>query len=135
MSDRPVPIPDRDSKPWWEAVARHELIQQRCTSCGRWRWPPRALCSECGSFESEWARATGTGTVVSFIRTHHSFLPTMPAPFYTVFVAVDEQRDIIMPGSWHAESPPAIDMQVQVFYDDIATDNGTVALVGWQPVE
>jgi len=33
----------------------------------------------------------------------------------------------------HHPDPPAIDMPVQVFYDDIATDDGNVALVGWQP--
>ena len=76
---------------------------------------------------------SGRGTVVSFIRTHHFFLPNMTEPYFTVFVSLDEQADIVMPGSWHHVDPPAIDMQVQVFYDDIPTDDGNVALVGWQP--
>ena len=33
---RPVPHPDRDSRPWWDALARHELLLQR-PSAGRER--------------------------------------------------------------------------------------------------
>ena len=133
MRDRPVPYPDRDSPPWWEAVARHELINQRCDDCGAWRWPPRAMCSECAGFNWSWQPVSPTGTVVSFIRTHHSFLPSMPAPYYTVFVSLDTQSDIVMPGSWHAESAPQVDMRVKVVFDDIEHDGSTVALVGWAP--
>ena len=39
---------DRDSAEWWEALRRHELVIQRCDDCGAWRWPPRAICGECG---------------------------------------------------------------------------------------
>ena len=91
------------------------------------------MCGECASFEWTWQPVSGRGTVVSFIRTHHFFLPNMSEPFFTVFVSLEEQADIVMPGSWHHPDPPAIDMPVQVFYDDIATDDGNVALVGWQP--
>ena len=132
-TDRVVPFADRDSKPWWQSIARHEFVQQRCSQCGVWRWPPREMCGECASFEWSWQPVSGRGTVVSFIRTHHFFLPNMSEPFFTVFVSLDEQADIVMPGSWHHPDPPAIDMPVQVFYDDIATDDGNVALVGWQP--
>ena len=133
-TDRVVPFADRDSRPWWQSIARHEFIQQRCSQCGVWRWPPREMCGECASFEWSWQPVSGRGKVVSFIRTHHFFLPNMSEPFFTVFVSLDEQADIVMPGSWHHPDPPVIDMPVQVFYDDIATDDGNVALVGWQPV-
>ena len=134
MTDRPVPFPDRDSLPWWEAIARHEFIQQRCTDCGAFRWPPRAMCSECESFTSSWEPVAATGTIVSFICTHHSFLASMPAPYYTVFVSLDAQADIVMPGSWHAELAPLMEMRVKVVYDDIRQGDTTVALVGWQPL-
>jgi uncharacterized OB-fold protein len=131
---RMVPYPDRDSAPWWAAVARHEMVQQRCDDCGTWRWPPRAMCSECGSFSWSWRRVRDRGTVVSTIRTHHAFLPGFTAPYDTVFVSLDEQADIVMPGTWHGDARPEVGMRVQVHYDDIAvTDGDPVALVGWVP--
>lgn len=134
--ERVVPYPDRDSKPWWESVARHELVHQRCDDCRAWRWPPRAMCGECGSFSWSWQRVAGTGTVVSCIRTHHAFLPGFEAPYHTVFVSIDEQPDIVMPGSWHAVSAPAVGMRVQVFFDDIAVrESDPVSLVGWRPTD
>lgn len=134
---RLLPFPDRDSAPWWAAVARHEMVHQRCDDCGTWRWPPRALCSACGSLAWSWQPVSGLGTVVSCIRTHHAFLPGFVAPYYTVFVSADEQADIVMPGTWHSETAPHVDMRVRVHYDDIPVDEGAdpVALVGWVPAD
>ena len=56
-----IPGVDRDSQAWWDALARHELVHQRCDTCGRWRWPPRAMCGECGSFEWSWQPVCGRG--------------------------------------------------------------------------
>jgi uncharacterized OB-fold protein len=134
--ERLVPYPDRDSAPWWAAVARHELAHQRCDDCAAWRWPPRAMCSECGSFAWSWQPVTGRGTVISCIRTHHAFLPGFAAPYHTVFVSIDEQADIVMPGTWHHDIAPTVGMRVQVHYDDVAVRDGApVTLVGWQPAE
>lgn len=131
---RMVPYPDRDSAPWWAAVARHEMVHQRCDDCSTWRWPPRAMCSECGSFTWSWQRVSDRGTVVSHIRTHHAFLPGFTAPYDTVFVSIDEQADIVMPGTWHSDEAPQVGMRVRVHYDDIVTDGDEpVALAGWVP--
>ena len=134
---RMVPYPDRDSAAWWAAAARHELVHQRCDECRTWRWPPRAMCSACGSFDWSWQPASGLGTVVSCIRTHHAFLPGFRAPYFTVFVSADEQADIVMPGTWHSESPPEVGMRVRVHYDDVPVPTGddAVTLVGWLPAD
>jgi uncharacterized OB-fold protein len=112
------------------------MVHQRCDDCGTWRWPPRAMCSECGSFTWSWQRVGDHGTVVSHIRTHHAFLPGFTAPYDTVFVSLDEQVDIVMPGTWHGPARPEVGMRVQVHYDDIVPPgDGTdpVTLVGWEP--
>jgi uncharacterized protein len=138
---RVAPSPDRDSAPWWEAVAGHQLVQQRCDACGRWRWPPRAMCGECGSFGWSWQPVLPTGEVVSWITTHHAFLPGFEAPYHTVFVRLhlaegSTQDDVIMPGSWFGPDPPATGMAVHAHFDDIsAPGTEPVALVGWKPLE
>ena len=37
--DPRLPTPDRDSQAWWDALARHEFVLQRCDDCQAWRWP------------------------------------------------------------------------------------------------
>jgi uncharacterized protein len=120
---RVVPFADRDSAPWWAAVARHEFVQQRCDSCGTWRWPPRVLCGHCGSQQWSWQPVLHSGRVVSWITTHHAFLPGF-------------QDDIVMPGSWFGDEAPFTGMAVVVHFDDIDVPEGDpVALVGWKPLE
>ena len=137
---RLLPYPDRDSAPWWAAIARHELVQQRCDACGTWRWPPRVMCSACGSFDWSWQPVLPTGTVVSWITTHHAFLPGFTAPYHTVFVRLhlepgSTQDDLVMPGTWFGDEPPATGMAVTVHFDDIHVPDGDdVALVGWKPL-
>ena len=128
MSDRLLPAADRDSAEWWAALARHELVQQRCDDCGRWRWPPRAMCGECGSFAWSWQLVAGTGTVHTWITTHHAFLPGFTAPYHTVFVGLDVQDDIVLPGTWFGERAPVTGSAVRAHFDDAADD---VTLLGW----
>lgn len=143
---RVVPFADRDSAPWWAALAEHRLVQQRCSDCGRWRWPPRAICGACGALAWSWEPIAETGEVVSWITTHHGFLPGFDAPYHTVFVRLDlsadtTQDDLVMPGSWHSATTPAIGMAVRARFDDIDSvinhdnDDDRVSLVGWAPVE
>jgi uncharacterized protein len=135
--DRPVPRPDRDSEPWWAALARHELVQQRCDDCVAWRWPPRALCGRCGSLAWSWQPVSGRGTVASWIVNHHPFLPGTDPPFTIVAVRLDEQDDIVMPGSWFGTAEPAFDQAVVAVFDDLEPNEdrtARVTLLGWEPV-
>lgn len=136
MSERLTPYADRDSAPWWDALARHEFVQQRCDACGRWRWPPRAICGDCGSFDWSWHPVSGRGTVVSWITTHHAFLPGFDAPYHTVFVQIDESDDIVMPGTWFGDVAPRIGMAVHAHFDDIEQpDDQRTTLIGWTTQE
>jgi uncharacterized OB-fold protein len=99
------------------------------------------MCGECGSFEWSWQPVSGAGEIVSWIRTHHAFLPGFAAPYDTVFVRLDVdggQDDIVMPGTWFGADEPAIGMRVQAHYDDIEREEqegGRVTLLGWEPQE
>ncbi len=44
---KPLPRIDEESRPWWEALKRHELYIQKCRDCGDLRYYPRALCTNC----------------------------------------------------------------------------------------
>ena len=97
--DRPLPVADRDSTPWWAGVAEHELRLQCCRDCSRLRWPARALCNRCGSLDWSWVAASGRATVASWIVNEHRFSDVFPVPYVVVMARLDEQDDILVPGA------------------------------------
>ena len=103
---RPAPVPDRDGQPWWDGLARHELLVQRCLACGRLRWPPRAMCGECGSLLWEWQPASGRATVASWVVNHHRFSESFPVPYVVVTGRLDEQDDILIPAAFDGDDGP-----------------------------
>src|SRR5690606_20702017 len=99
----PLPTPDRDSRPWWEALSRHELALQRCDACATWRWPARAMCGRCGSFDLTWEPTGGRGAIASWVVNHHSFSAAFASPYAVVTVRLDEQPDLLLVGSFRGE--------------------------------
>jgi uncharacterized protein len=93
-------VTDRDSRPWWDALARGELLLQRCNGCHTWRWPPRAACNRCGSHAARWQRASGRGTVASWIVNRHTFGGAVLSPSVVLLVRLEEQDDLLLPGAF-----------------------------------
>jgi uncharacterized OB-fold protein len=97
---RIIPMPDRDSGPYWAALAEGHLDLQHCRDCGHWTWPARPLCSGCQGENLAWEPVKGTGEVHSWIITHQVYAPSLAdlVPYVTVLVRLDEQDDILIPG-------------------------------------
>jgi uncharacterized OB-fold protein len=95
-----VPVPDRDSAPYWAALAEGSFELQHCRGCGHWTWPARPICSGCHGEHLTWEPVRGTGTVHSWIVTHQVYAPGLAelVPYTTVLVRIDEQDDILIPG-------------------------------------
>ncbi len=135
---RPRPAVERDSTPWWDALARHELVCARCAECGRWRWPPRALCGACGSLEWAFAPVSGAGTVASFVVNRHGFGGAFPLPSTVVLVRLAEQDDLLLPGGWSGAPDGAgltIGLAVRVGFEDVPgdADADPYTLLSWRP--
>jgi uncharacterized OB-fold protein len=132
--ERPMLPPDRDSLPFWEGVDAGELRIQRCR-CGALRWPARAICNRCRSFDADWVTLAGTGTVISWTRTHQVFAAAFKdeVPYVTLLVRLDEQDDLQMIGAF---TEPGIDptegMRVKAVIRPVTADR---SLVFWQPIE
>ena len=48
---------------WRAAIAEGRFLIQRCTTCGKHRFPPALVCAACGAIRLEWVEASGRGTV------------------------------------------------------------------------
>jgi uncharacterized OB-fold protein/acyl dehydratase len=84
---RPRPAVTQDNAWWFEACRDHRLLIQRCSACGRLRHPPQPMCPACRSFDWDSVRASGHGSVYSFVVNHY---PQVPAFDYPLVVALIE---------------------------------------------
>lgn len=90
--EKPLPRPNEDSAPYWEAAQRGELRMQRCGDCGHVRFPPAVLCARCLSEKHEWTPLIGHGCVYSWIVVHQSQHPAFNAdtPYVVAIIELDE---------------------------------------------
>jgi uncharacterized OB-fold protein len=70
MAQKPVPTPNADTRPFWDACNREELIYQYCRACDRAQFYPRAMCTACHGHDLEWRTSSGRGTVCTFTVNH-----------------------------------------------------------------
>jgi len=129
---KPLPHIDEESRPFWEALQRHELYVQKCRDCGDLRYHPRALCTSCMSSRTEWVRAKGTGKIYTFTVTMQNqaagFRETLP--YVMAWVEIDEGLKLL---TNIVDCPPEqvkIGMPVEAVFDDVTPE---VTLVKFRP--
>ena len=88
----PAPVANADSRAYWEAAAREELLIRRCTSCGKHHFPPRFLCPTCWSEDLEWTKSSGQGVVYTVTVMHRAPMPMFATrvPYVVALVDLDE---------------------------------------------
>jgi uncharacterized OB-fold protein len=96
---KPVPVPDEESRPFFEGALEGRLMLRRCPACGAFMWPVggigtplRPRCVECFSGKLEWAASSGTGTLYSFVLMHQVYDPAFAddVPYNIAVVELDE---------------------------------------------
>jgi uncharacterized protein len=129
---KPLPHIDEESRPWWEAVQRHELYIQKCRDCGDLRFHPRALCTNCLSSNTEWVKCRGSGHIYTFTVTNQNqasgFRDSLP--YVLAWVQLDEGVKLM---TNIVDCPPEqvkIDMPVEAVFDDVTPE---VTLVKFRP--
>lgn len=95
-TQRPLPVPDESSAPYWAAAAEHVLTVAKCRQCETFTLPPDVVCTACGSTDPayEFIVVTGNGVVRSWTVIRQSFLPGFDVPFILVDVELAEQADL-----------------------------------------
>ncbi len=129
----PIPNPTPESRPFWDAARRHELMLPRCRACGRYHYYPRAVCPHCLSGDLAWERVSGRGTVYTFSVIHRG-LKGFPLgePYVLAMVELDEGPRM-MTNLVGIEPDPAtirFGMPVEVVFEDVSD---TVALPRFRP--
>lgn len=133
---KPLPVPDLDTRAFWEACRAHELRAQRCTDCGTFRWPPRPLCPHCRSWAFEWARLEGTGEIYSYVVVQYSAVPVFQQqiPYVVAHITLDGTDGAVRLTSNVAKCLPEevkVGMRVAVVFEDVTPE---VTLPKFRPV-
>ncbi|MGW6558491.1 bifunctional MaoC family dehydratase N-terminal/OB-fold nucleic acid binding domain-containing protein [Streptomyces hydrogenans] len=87
---RPRPVVNRDNAGFWEGVAAHRLLIQRCAACGTLRFPWLPGCNDCGAGEWDTVEAGGEGTVHSYVVMHHPPFPAFDPPYAVGLIELAE---------------------------------------------
>lgn len=88
----PLPKPNADTRPYWDAAAAGKLLYQFCLSCNRPQFYARGVCIGCQSDQLEWRESTGQGVVVTFTQVFRAPTPAFKemAPYVIALVDLDE---------------------------------------------
>ena len=89
---KPLPLPDPESRPFYDGAAQGKFMLMRCTSCLTPRLPSRQHCDECLSPDYDWFEASGQGTVRTFGVMHQRYHPGFAAetPYVVAIIELDE---------------------------------------------
>ncbi|HTR70038.1 MAG TPA: OB-fold domain-containing protein [Mycobacteriales bacterium] len=97
---RPLPVPDEQSAPYWQAAAEHTLTMASCSACGALSLPPDSVCASCASTSAGicFTPVSHRGVVRSWTVVRQSFLAGFDdeVPYVLVDVELADQADLRM---------------------------------------
>lgn len=132
--NKPLPVPDPESTPFWDGMRENRLMLQRVASTGEHLFPPVTFCP--GSLERpEWVQASGKGTVFSWIVVRHPVPRDIYAdevPYVVALVALDE--GCRMTGNIVDCAPEDVraGMPVEIVYNQVTPE---ITLPAFRPTE
>jgi uncharacterized OB-fold protein len=95
---RPLPVPTRETLPFWESAARGKLSLPRCERCAEFLYPPPPRCPRCLSDQLIWIVLSGRGRLHSWTTIYADLSSGIKAPFTIGEVELDEQAGLVIVG-------------------------------------
>jgi len=131
VADRPVPLLDSATRPFWEATKRAELLVQECLECGHRQFYPRSICTVCGAVPG-WMTSEGKGVVHTFtvVRQTGAYPFNQWTPYAIAVVELDEGPRMMGGVIGCAVEDVRIGMRVEVEFVSV---NDEAALPFWRP--
>lgn len=117
---KPIPVPTRETQPYWEGCKNRELRIQRCAACGHYQFYPRLYCTTCMSDQVEWVKASGRGKVLSFTIVYRPVTRAFAAevPYVVALITLDEGPQMMSNVVGCAPESVRMGMPVEVVFED-----------------
>jgi hypothetical protein len=131
--NRPLPLPNSETEPFWQGCARGELLLQRCRSCQAYRHPPSPVCPRCWAPEHDWVKSSGRGKVYTYVVVHHQFREWgAEVPYVTAVVELEEGPRIVTNVVGVPPDQVKIGMPVAVSFEKVSEE---IFLPLFRPIE
>jgi uncharacterized OB-fold protein len=117
---KPVPVPTKETKPYWDGCKKHELYIQKCAACGHYQFYPRLYCTACMSDRVEWVKASGRAKVLSFTIVYRPVTQAFAGdvPYVVALVTLDEGPQMMTNIIGCPPEQVKIGMPVRVTFED-----------------
>lgn len=117
---RPVPVPTKETQPYWDGCKQHELRVQKCAACGHHQFYPRLYCTACMSDRVEWVKTSGRATVLSYTIVYRPVTQAFAdnVPYVVALVTLAEGPQMMTNIVGCEPEKVHIGMPVQVTFDD-----------------
>jgi hypothetical protein len=91
--------PNEATLPFFEGAKQGVLRLQTCDDCGKWMYPIKKRCQQCGSDALAWKDASGKGTVYAHAKLHRQYHPRHEDKLPIVIAWIDLEEGVRMPGN------------------------------------
>jgi uncharacterized OB-fold protein len=127
-----IPAANADTQAFWDGAGAGELRLQRCSECRTYRHPPGPICPKCLSDKHEWIKASGRGTVYTFVVVRQAMGRGWGdrIPYVVAVVELEEGPHYLTNIVNIAVEEVAIGMPVEVTFEEL---DGTTKLPVFQP--
>ena len=128
---RALPIPTPETEHFWEGTKACELRLQRCDECDHVYFPPRPFCPKCSSRSVSIFRASGKGTLASYVINERPH-PAFEGPYAIALVDLEEGPRMMSNIIGCAQTPESLvlDMPLQVRFE---VQNDEITLPMFEP--
>ena len=118
---KPIPVPTPETQFFWDKCKEHELWLQRCQACQHIFFYPRMHCPQCLSDEVPGFRASGKGTLWTYMINHRAVPGFEDDAPYAIAVVQLEEGPRMMSNIVGIENTPenlVLDMPLEVVFED-----------------
>ena len=120
-NQKPSPVVNPWSQPFWDAAREEKLVIQHCKDCGANIFYPRIACPQCFSDNLEWIQASGKGTVYTYTvvvsNSPSAFIADMP--FVIAIVKLEEGVQMLSNIVGCKPEDVRCDMPVEVVFEKL----------------
>lgn len=117
---KPVPVPTKETQPYWDGCKQHELRVQKCAACGHHQFYPRLYCTACMSDRVEWVKTSGRAKVLSYTIIYRPVTQAFAGnvPYVVALVTLDEGPQMMTNIVGCEPEKVHIGLPVQVTFED-----------------
>jgi uncharacterized OB-fold protein len=121
---KPLPVLNKDNRPFWEGCKAHRLLMQQCGECGHVRFPINTVCPRCLSPTFDWKHLSGRGSVFSYVVFHQVYNKAFAAdaPYNVALVQLDEGPRMYSNVVGVANDQVKVGDRLEVVFDDVTDE-------------